>query len=165
MTRITNKWCQLKWNLQHFCWNPETLVIFHQKSPDCHWSHLKNGGESHPSIHLSQRWRNCNSRNWRPWVLGKWNCAPSVGTGWNWMIGPGFLLDEQGWKEGLLEFFLCIDVLWFVSKRLRLMRFVLFLKNSFMKASFFQVILKTLRWVRQIQPETFHTSISRRVAT
>lgn len=122
------------------------------------WSHVKNGGEVYPSIHLSQRWRNCNLRNWRPWVLGKWNCAPFRG---NWLELDDWPWVFVGWTglEGRAScvFFLCIDVHRFVSKRLGLMSFVLFLKNSWQihewgGLAFSRMILKTLRWARQIQP-------------
>lgn len=144
------------------------MVIFHyQNFINCHLVTLFRWWKIHPSIfRMLKELQLAELETMSPWQV---KLCPLRR---NWLEledWPWFLLDEQGWKEGLLSFFLFIDVHRFVSKRLGLMRFVLFLKNSFDSwmwgASFFQVILKTLRWVRQIQPETFHTSISRRVAT
>ena len=124
---IRNKWCQLKWDLQHFCWNPENGVFSTTKSLLCHWSHVP---AKNPSIHRAC-WRNCNSRNWRPWVLGKWNCAPSIGTGWNWPIGPGFCWMNRAMLERRASWFFCSLMFVGLFLRLGLMSFVLFLKNSF----------------------------------
>ena len=69
------------------------------------WSHVKNGGEVYPSIHPSfaalKELQLAELETMSPWQV---KLCP-LGTGWNWTIGLGFLLDEQGWKEGLLEFF------------------------------------------------------------